>query len=229
LSVTELAIKASVWILPLLLAITLHEAAHGYAAWKLGDDTAYRMGRVTFNPLRHIDPVGTLLVPALLLLGSGGRVMFGFAKPVPVNFRRLRNPRGDMVLVAAAGPGTNLALALISALLFHIVPFLPPVLDSWVFNNLYNSVWLNVILAIFNMLPIPPLDGGRVAVGLLPDSLAMPLARLERFGVFIVLGAIFLLPWVGGQVGLDLNVFKVLIGEPADYIVFLIMKIAGVG
>ena len=229
MSVTELAIKASVWILPLLLAITLHEAAHGYAAWKLGDDTAYRMGRVTFNPLRHIDPVGTLLVPALLLLGSGGRVMFGFAKPVPVNFRRLRNPRGDMVLVAAAGPGTNLALALISALLFHIVPFLPPVLDSWVFNNLYNSVWLNVILAIFNMLPIPPLDGGRVAVGLLPDSLAMPLARLERFGVFIVLGAIFLLPWVGGQVGLDLNVFKVLIGEPADYIVFLIMKIAGVG
>ncbi len=228
MSVTELIIKVSVWILPLLLAITLHEAAHGYAAWKLGDDTAYRLGRVTFNPIRHIDPFGTLLMPALLLLGSGGRVMFGFAKPVPVNFRRLRNPRGDMVLVALAGPGTNLALAFISALLFHVVRFMPPMVDSWLFNNLYNSVWLNVILAVFNMLPIPPLDGGRVAVGLLPDSLALPLARTERYGVLIVLGAIFLLPWIGGKIGMDLNIFRMLIGEPADYLVSLIMLLTGV-
>jgi Zn-dependent protease len=139
LSATELMIKVSVWILPLLLAITLHEAAHGYAAWKLGDDTAYRLGRVTFNPLRHIDLFGTLLMPAFLLLGSGGRVMFGFAKPVPVNFHRLRNPRGDMVLVALAGPGTNLALAFVSAVLFHTVQFMPPVVDSWLFNNLYST------------------------------------------------------------------------------------------
>ncbi len=228
MSATELMIKVSVWILPLLLAITLHEAAHGYAAWKLGDDTAYRLGRVTFNPLRHIDLFGTLLMPAFLLLGSGGRVMFGFAKPVPVNFHRLRNPRGDMVLVALAGPGTNLALAFVSAVLFHTVQFMPPVVDSWLFNNLYNSVWLNVILAVFNMLPIPPLDGGRVAVGLLPDSLALPLARMERYGVFIVLGAIFLLPWVGEQIGMDLNVFSFLIGDPANYIVSLIMLLAGV-
>ena len=113
---------ASVWVIPILLAIALHEAAHGWVALRLGDDTAYRLGRVTFNPFRHIDPFGTVLLPALLLFASGGRMMFGFAKPVPVNFARLHRPRRDMVLVAAAGPATNLALAVVSAALFHRVP-----------------------------------------------------------------------------------------------------------
>jgi len=228
-SVTDLIFAASVWTIPVLLAVTLHEAAHGFVAWKLGDDTAYRMGRVTFNPFRHIDPVGTLLMPAFLLLVSGGRVMLGFAKPVPVNFHRLRRPRGDMVLVALAGPGTNLVLALLSALLFHVVRFLPPDVGLWLAHNLQNSLRLNVILAVFNMLPIPPLDGGRVAVGLLPDFLALQLARLERYGIFVVLGAIFVLPWIGDKIGMELDIFWLLVGEPASYIAYFIMKLAGIG
>ncbi len=219
----------SVWAIPLLLAITLHEASHGYVAWRLGDDTALRLGRVTFNPLRHIDLFGTLFLPVMLLLASGGTAMLGFAKPVPVNFRKLRRPRGDMVLVALAGPGANIGLAVISALLLHVIQFMPQNVALWMAHNLTNSIWINVLLAVFNMGPIPPLDGGRVAVGLLPDSVAMPLARLERYGIFIVLGAIFLLPWVGAKLGLEIDVFRVLIGEPADYIRFLILKITGVG
>ena len=229
MSITDLMFTVSVWTLPVLIAVTFHEAAHGLAAWKLGDDTAYRLGRVTFNPLRHIDPFGTLVMPALLLLASGGTMMLGFAKPVPVNFNRLRRPRGDMVLVALAGPGTNLILALLSALLFHLIQYLPVDVALWVAHNLRNSVMLNVILAVFNMLPIPPLDGGRVAVGLLPDFLARPLSRLERYGVFIVLGGIFVLPWIGGKIGMDLNVFWFLVGKPATYISLIIFKIAGVG
>ena len=229
MTVGDLMFTLSVWTIPVLMAVTLHEAAHGYVAWKLGDDTAHRLGRVTFNPFRHIDPFGTIFMPAFLLLVSGGKMMLGFAKPVPVDFRRLRRPRGDMVLVALAGPGTNLALALVSALLFHVVQYLPADVGLWLAHNLRNSVLINVLLAVFNMMPIPPLDGGRVAVGLLPNSLALPLARLERFGIFIVLGAIFVLPWLGEKIGLDLNIFWLLVGEPAAYLSLLIMKIAGVG
>ncbi len=218
---------ASVWVLPLLFAITFHEAAHGFVAWRLGDDTAYRRGRVTFNPLRHIDPFGTVLLPALLLYMGG--FLFGWAKPVPVNFGRLRRPRRDMVLVAAAGPGTNIALAIASALLFHLVDYLPPEVASWAAKNLCNSVFINLVLAVFNMLPLPPLDGGRVAVGLLPRELALPLARLERWGLFIIIGALFILPFIGGRLGMDLNIFKWLIGAPVDYLFGLIAILTGHG
>jgi len=186
-----------------ILAITLHEAAHGYAARALGDDTAARLGRVSLNPLRHVDPIGTLLVPGLLLvtqLLTIGRVeaMFGWAKPVPVNIWQLRNPRFGMVLVAAAGPAINFALAVGFGLAAHAVlagdTVLPDAVLDWLLRLVALSILVNVLLACFNLMPIPPLDGGRILVGVLPAPLAVPLARTERFGLLFVLGLIFLLP-----------------------------------
>lgn len=205
---------ATTWVLPVLFAITLHEAAHGWVAWKLGDDTAYNLGRVTFNPFAHIDRFGTIVLP-LMLFALRAPFMFGYAKPVPVRFNRLRRPRRDMVLVAAAGPLTNLLLATVSAALLHgvlaawglrsmVFADWPPT-AAWMALTLHNSVILNLLLAVFNMLPLPPLDGGRVAVGLLPRELAQPLARLERYGMFILLG-LLVLPFIGSQIGLELNV-----------------------
>src|SRR5215475_13630828 len=156
----DLITTISVWLLPLLFAITFHEAAHAYVARFLGDHTASQLGRVSLNPIRHIDPFGTVLLPALLLLARSP-FLFGYAKPVPVNFRALRHPRRDMVLVAAAGPAMNIALALVAALMFHIVGYLPPTSAQWLTENLRNALILNVVLAIFNLFPLPPLDGGR--------------------------------------------------------------------
>jgi Zn-dependent protease len=228
MNVEEILFQLSVWTIPVLLAITLHEAAHGFVAWRLGDDTAHALGRVTINPLRHIDPFGTILLPAMLLFVSGGRMMFGFAKPVPVNFMRLRRPRRDMVWVAAAGPGANLLMAFAAAALFHTVSVLPEEFGRWTMHNLNNAVWINVLLAVFNMLPIPPLDGGRVAVGLLPLRLARGLQRLERFGFVIIIGGIFILPWIGRKIGVDLNVFHWLVVTPALYVSEMILRVVGI-
>ena len=158
---------ASIWVIPLIIAITFHEAAHGYVARFFGDNTAWQFGRVTLNPFKHIDPVGTVLLPALLFI-TRSPFLFGYAKPVPVNFGALRNPRRDMIFVAAAGPAMNFILAVIAALLFHLVSYLPDTAEQWVAENLKNGLVINVILAIFNLLPLPPLDGGRIVVGLLP-------------------------------------------------------------
>src|SRR5258707_8296116 len=159
----------SIWALPAVVAITFHEAAHGFAARLFGDDTAWRLGRVTFNPLRHIDPIGTILLPAVLLL-LGSPFLFGYAKPVPINFGALRNPRRDMVWVAAAGPAMNIALAILSAVAFHFVSYLPVTAAQWVAENLKNSLIINVVVAVFNLFPLPPLDGGRIAIGVLALS-----------------------------------------------------------
>jgi Zn-dependent protease len=216
----------SVWILPLVTAITFHEAAHGFVAHRLGDNTAFALGRVSFNPLKHIDPFGTLILPALLLL-SHSPFLFGYAKPVPVNFRALLNPRIDMVWVALAGPATNIALALVAALAFHIVTYLPPNAAQWVADNLKNALVINVILAVFNMLPIPPLDGGRVAVGLLPRWLAAPLARLEPFGMLILIGILIVLPLAGSQFGLNLDVISAILRASTGYVIQLLLVVTG--
>jgi Zn-dependent protease len=210
---------------PIILAITLHEAAHGWVAWKCGDDTAYRLGRVTFNPLRHIDPMGTIILPAILVFTTG--FMFGYAKPVPVNFRRLRNPRRDRVLVAAAGPATNMILAIASAIALRLVPDTGSMTAAVLTEMFKYSIYFNVILAIFNMIPLPPLDGGRVAVGLLPHPLSMHLARLERYGMVILLVALIGLPLIGQQIGADLGIVGWILRPLADHIEGFILWITG--
>ena len=195
-SVTIVLYEISVWAIPALIAITFHEASHGYVAHLLGDDTAWLQGRVSFNPFVHIDPFGTVLLPGMLLL-LHAPFLFGYAKPVPVNFRALRRPRLDTILVAAAGPGMNLLLAAIAALGFHIVGYVPAPGGQWLIANLKNALVLNVILAIFNLLPVPPLDGGRILLGVLPGALARPLSRAEPYGLLILIGVLFVLPMLG--------------------------------
>jgi Zn-dependent protease len=218
----------SVWVLPLIIAITFHEAAHGFVAHHFGDNTAWDRGRVSFNPLRHIDPFGTLILPAVLLL-SHSPFLFGYAKPVPVNFRALRHPRIDMVWVALAGPATNIALALVAAAAFHLLAFAPADAAQWIADNLKNALVINVVLAIFNMLPIPPLDGGRVAVGLLPNALAVPLSRLEPYGMLILIGALILLPLLGSQLGLNLDVISAILRTATGYVIWLLLLVTGNG
>jgi Zn-dependent protease len=199
---------------PIILAITVHEAAHGYVARMFGDSTAWMLGRVTLNPFKHIDPIGTVVVPlATLLLGG---ILFGWAKPVPVNFSHLRHPKRDMFWVAAAGPGANLAMALLWAILFGLASGRGPLASAGLQVMSLIGVGINVALMVLNLLPILPLDGGRIAVSLLPHSLAVPYARTERYGFFIVIGLL-----VTGVLG-------VVVGPIAAVVTTLIEAVTGV-
>jgi Zn-dependent protease len=218
--------EVSVWLLPILIAVTFHEAAHGFVAHLLGDDTAWRLGRVSFNPFKHVDPFGTIILPALLLFARSP-FLFGYAKPVPVNFRALNHPRRDMILVAAAGPAMNLLLATLAALAIHVVVYMSGVAQVFIFENLKNALVLNVILAVFNLLPIPPLDGGRIIVGLLPNALARPFSRLEPYGLILLIGLLIVLPLLGEQVGLNLNFISQAVRRATGAIIGVILQLTG--
>ncbi|PIV88112.1 MAG: site-2 protease family protein [Hydrogenophilales bacterium CG17_big_fil_post_rev_8_21_14_2_50_63_12] len=189
--------KIAVFALPVLFAITLHEAAHGYAALRFGDRTAQLLGRISLNPLRHIDLVGTIIVPLSILLitklSGGAGILFGWAKPVPVNFNQLRRPKQDMLWVAAAGPGANLLMALIWAGMIKLALAMPgsPIAMPLALMGA-AGIFINAVLMALNLIPLPPLDGGRIAVSLLPTRLAIGMARIEPYGLFILLGLMFL-------------------------------------
>ena len=193
--------RFAVWVLPVIFAVTVHEVAHGWVASRLGDNTAKNLGRLTLNPIKHIDPIGTILVPAVLLYLGG--FLFGWAKPVPVNWHNLKNPKKDMILVALAGPGANLIMAILWALVIKLGFVLAdqnPTIGLPLIYTGYAGIFINLILMTLNLLPIPPLDGSRVLAGFLPNQLAYQYSKLERWG-FPILVALIALGWLGKLIG----------------------------
>jgi Zn-dependent protease len=179
----------AIYALPVLFAITVHEAAHGYVARYFGDNTAYALGRVTLNPVKHIDPVGTILMPLVLYVATAGTFLFGYAKPVPVQFGRLRNPKRDMIWVALAGPGANLIQALLWGIAFYFLQG-ASVTEPFFVKMCQAGILVNVVMFVFNLFPLPPLDGGRILVGLLPFKQAMLVSRIEPWGFFVVMALV---------------------------------------
>jgi len=178
-----------IYALPVLFSITAHEAAHGYAARHFGDNTAYMLGRITLNPVKHIDPIGTIAMPLFLYIATGGAFLFGYAKPVPVNFGQLRNPKRDMIWVALAGPASNLLMALGWAVLLIVLAGMG-VTERFFLQMCRGGILVNVVMFVFNLFPLPPLDGGRILVGLLPPRQAVAVSRVEPWGFFIVMALV---------------------------------------
>ncbi len=199
--------KIAIYALPVIFAITVHEAAHGYVARYFGDMTAQLEGRITLNPINHIDPIGTILVPALTMFAGG--ILFGWAKPVPVDFGKLRNPKRDMLWVAAAGPASNLVMAILWAVVFGFAAHAPAAFVTPLAYMAQAGIMINVVLLVLNLLPLPPLDGGRIAVSLLPNHLAYQFSKLERFGFIILIVLLFtgvlsqiMMPFIKGTIWL---------------------------
>jgi Zn-dependent protease len=190
-NINEIVQTIATHALPVLLAITLHEAAHGLVAKLLGDNTAWAMGRVTINPFVHIDPVGTIAMPLILYVATAGHFLFGYAKPVPVDFARLRNPKRDMIWVALAGPMANLLQAVVWAVVIYVLTA-NNTEERFFFEMAQAGLLTNLVMFAFNLFPVPPMDGGRILVGLLPMRLAIGYSRVERYGFFIVMGLVML-------------------------------------
>ncbi|WP_342618481.1 site-2 protease family protein [Rhodoferax sp. GW822-FHT02A01] len=191
MDIAQLIQTVAIYALPVLFAITVHEAAHGYAARYFGDNTAWKMGRVTLNPAKHIDPLGTIVMPLLLYFATSGAFLFGYAKPVPVRFGNLRNPKRDMIWVALAGPAANLVQALLWGILFYLLQGLGTE-EVFFYAMCKAGISMNVGLFVFNLFPLPPMDGGRIMVGLLPLKQALAFSKLEPYGFFIVIALIYL-------------------------------------
>jgi Zn-dependent protease len=208
----------TLYAIPVLLSITVHEAAHGYAARHFGDNTAWMLGRVTLNPFKHIDPVGTILMPLMLYLATSGAFLFGYAKPVPVRFGNLRNPKRDMVWVALAGPGANFVQALIWGAVFYLLQG-AGVSEPFFIEMAQGGILVNVVMFVFNLFPLPPLDGGRILVGLLPYRQAMLVSRIEPWGFFIVmalvLAGVVSNLWMRPLMGLTSQLIKLLLSPLA--------------
>jgi Zn-dependent protease len=222
-SPTEIAVFA----LCAIVAITFHEAAHGFVALHFGDATAKNAGRVTLNPIKHIDLFGTIILPLLLFVTAG--FIFGYAKPVPVNYSALRNPRWDMVWVAAAGPGMNVMLAVVSAILTTGIGVLDGENAALIGNALLLSIELNLILAVFNMLPLPPLDGSKVIAAFLPEFLVGPYLRFGRYGMTVMLLLVFVAPLLAARAGVGFDVFGWLVIRPADALMRALLALIGRG
>ncbi|MGY2733252.1 site-2 protease family protein [Sphingomonas sp. UYP23] len=228
----DLPYTIAVWLIPLVIAIVFHEVAHGYVARIFGDHTAERLGRLTLNPIRHVDPIGTIVLPMILAIAHAP--IFGWAKPVPVDNRKLRNPRRDMMLVALAGPATNFVLATLTALslaaFVGLAGGIPPegaphTVTGFVFDSLYSFLLINVFLGVFNLIPLPPFDGGHVVQGLLPRAAAIQYAKLARFGLPLLLILLFVLPMISPQA----DIIRRVIGPVANAVADVFLRIAQLG
>jgi Zn-dependent protease len=223
-SLTQILLYA----IPVVLAVTFHEAAHGFVALYFGDETAKQAGRVTLNPFKHVDIFGTIILPLLLLVTNAG-FLFGYAKPVPVDFARLRNPRWDMVWVAAAGPAMNMALAFVSAVSLYGAGAIDGENAALLGNLLLFSIQLNIVLAIFNMLPLPPLDGSKVLAAFLPEPLLRPYLNFGRHGMTVLLLLLIVLPLLSARTGFGLDIFEFLVARPADVVEHFLLALVGRG
>lgn len=227
-TVSDIALMASTWIIPVLVGLTLHEIAHGYVAWALGDPTARKSGRLSLNPFRHLDRIGTIAIP-LLLFAVSSPVLIGYARPIPVAYHRLPVPRRDIALVAAAGPAANLLLAAIAVLSYHAIHIVPDAAQWWAGQNIIHSIYVNLVFAVVNLLPIPPLDGGRILLGLISPDWSFQLARYDWVGLLLVAVLFLVVPLVGLLFGVEITFLQEAISGAVDTLFLALVHLFGLG